>query len=103
MLPSIPLPASRRNQLRTNQGDAQWWPAEFFPKLSQRPGSFPWPRFGLGRRRRIHAGALLDRTTLLRIRETAYAPSNLPVPFLDRVRALEVVPDWLALDEAGPA
>lgn len=77
---------------------ARWWPAEFFPKLSHRSGWISWPRFGCGRRRQLHAGALLHKSALLRIRETGYAPPNLPSAFLERVRSLDAVPEWLSLD-----
>src|SRR5205085_10453766 len=54
-----------------------WWLAEFFPKW--RWNSFSKSRslrLGLGRHRDIGAGAFLDRSTLERIKATAYAPSN---------------------------
>jgi uncharacterized protein (DUF2235 family) len=69
-----------------------WWPAEFFPKLRWRPGS-SWrlPQMGLGRHRFIPDQALMDESTLLRIRETDYAPPNLSPKFLEQVRGLPTV------------
>ena len=73
-----------------------WWPAEFFPKLTWRPeSSHRWPRLNLGRRRSIEDHALIHRSTLLRIRDTAYAPPNLSTAFLDKVRGLTEVPEAL--------
>jgi len=76
-----------------------WWPAEFFPKLrwSSRLG-MRVPEIGLGRHRSIHNGALMHQSTLLRIRDTSYAPPNLSQAFRDRVRALPEVPAWLAYE-----
>jgi hypothetical protein len=70
-----------------------WWPAELFPKIRRRPGSWPRPRLGLGRHREVHAGAPIDWSALLRIRETSYSPPNLNSEFLNKVRNLEQVPD----------
>jgi hypothetical protein len=78
---------------------AAWWPAEFIPKLQQVPPVPPSHRRRLhmnrGRPRFIQQGACLHKTTLLRIRETAYAPPNLSKTFLDKVRALPDVPEML--------
>jgi len=74
-----------------------WWLAEFFPKMAWRPDLHcRLPSFGLGRHRFVHDGALLHRSTLLRIRDkTDYAPPNLSKDFLDQVRGLSEVPDTL--------
>src|SRR5262249_8285885 len=46
-----------------------WWPVEFFPKLVWRADlQMRVPRIGLGRHRFIHQGALINKSTLLRIR-----------------------------------
>jgi uncharacterized protein (DUF2235 family) len=75
---------------------AAWWPAEFFPKLAWRPGArFRIPQFNLGRHRIVPEGALIQKATLLRIRDTGYAPPNLSAEFLKRVRSLRKVPDVL--------
>jgi uncharacterized protein (DUF2235 family) len=66
-----------------------WWLAEFFPKLR-------WfsrlhmrlPQIGLGRHRHVHPGALIEYTTLMRIRECGYAPPNLSDNFRQRIRNL---------------
>jgi hypothetical protein len=73
-----------------------WWLAEFFPKW-RKPRGARWPvvRCGLGRRRTVPRGALVDNTALRRIRESAYAPPNLDKSFLDAVRALDEAPDCL--------
>src|SRR5262249_6465188 len=50
-----------------------WWPAEFVPKWHRAAGSdIPIPRIGMGRHRTIPNGALMDRSTLLRVRESDY-------------------------------
>ena len=74
----------------------KWWPAEFFPKLRRVPGSkWRWPRLGLGRHRTVPASALLHRTTLLRIREADYAPTNLAASFLKTIRDLPEPPETM--------
>jgi uncharacterized protein (DUF2235 family) len=78
---------------------AKWWPAEFFPKLTWVPkAGARRPRVGRGRRRYVPDGSLMDRTVLLRIRETDYAPANLSDAFVRRVRGLpsDGVPEALA-------
>jgi uncharacterized protein (DUF2235 family) len=97
-----------------------WWLAEFFPKFVWRQN--PSPRFngrsgptnaqpqgeaeysrtlavGLGQYRHVETGALIHRSTLLRIRklELAYAPPNFPKVFLERVRDGEVTVESLPL------
>jgi uncharacterized protein (DUF2235 family) len=71
-----------------------WWLAEFFPKLCWVHG-VKVPMIGLGRHRYISEGQLIHSSTLLRIRETSYAPPNMCPQFIERVRALQVVPDCL--------
>jgi len=76
---------------------AVWWPAEFFPKLQWRAAlKRRVPQIGLGRHRYIKDGAMMHRATLLRIRDASYAPPNLSQDFLNKVRALQEVPDALA-------
>ena len=76
-----------------------WWPAEFFPKLQWRPDSGRRvPAIGLARYRYVKDHALIHKSTLLRIRETPYAPTNLSARFLETVRALPVVPEALAFE-----
>jgi uncharacterized protein (DUF2235 family) len=71
-----------------------WWPAEFLPKVQQgSPGRRSRLRMNLGRRRFIQEGACLHKSTLLRIRETAYAPRNMSPEFLLKVRGLAEVPE----------
>jgi uncharacterized protein (DUF2235 family) len=75
-----------------------WWPAEFFPKLRWRAQlGMRVPELGLGRHRYIQDNALLHQSTLRRIRDTSYAPPNLPQAFLDKVRALADVPEAMPL------
>jgi len=50
---------------------------------------------GLGRHRHIPDNALIHKSTLLRIRETAYAPPNFSEAFLQKVRELAEVPESL--------
>ncbi len=77
-----------------------WWPAEFFPKMVWRPNlQKRVPDIGRGRHRFIRPGDVMHKSTLLRIRETAtYAPPNLSERFRERVKGLEVVPEWLAYE-----
>ena len=81
-----------------------WWPAEFFPKLQWRPGSARRvPQIGLGRHRYIKDQALLHKSTLLRIRETSYAPPNFSQGFLEKIRRLQDVPETLPFERGGMA
>ncbi len=78
---------------------AGWWPAEFFPKLQWRPDSLHrWPAIGMGRHRHVNDNSLIHKSTLLRIRDAKYAPPNLSERFLERVRALSVVPESLPFE-----
>lgn len=75
-----------------------WWLAEYFPKMQSAAGSSRCPRIGLGRHRFIRSGALLHRSTLLRIRDINYAPSAFSQALLRKVRALAEIPERLALE-----
>ena len=73
-----------------------WWLAEFFPKVVWHPDTrSKSPDIGRGRHRFIRDGDAIHKATLLRIRETTYAPPNLSESFRQRVRALNLVPDSL--------
>ncbi|MEM7248256.1 MAG: DUF2235 domain-containing protein [Acidobacteriota bacterium] len=75
---------------------AAWWPAELFPKLPAGRG-MRLPRLGLGRRRVIEPTDVMHRSVLdrLRSRDVDYDPPNLPREFVDRVLALDEVPESL--------
>lgn len=74
----------------------KWWPAEFFPKLQWRFDlKRSVPRLGLGRRRPIQRGAMIQQAALLRIRDSAYAPTNMTEKFLKKVRALTTIPQMM--------
>jgi uncharacterized protein (DUF2235 family) len=76
-----------------------WWLAEFFPKLRWYPTlSRRLPTLGLGRRRSIQDQALIHQSTLLRIRETNYAPPNFSKAFLEKIRRLPEVPETLPFE-----
>ena len=78
----------------------KWWPAEIFPKLRWRPGStLRLPQIGLGRHRHVPNGALMHKSTLLRIRENNYAPPNFSEGFLEKVRRLPDVPEMLPFEQ----
>jgi uncharacterized protein (DUF2235 family) len=75
-----------------------WRLAEFFPKWQWQRSISSWKRvlrIGRCRYRRIAQEALLHKSTLLRIRETSYSPPNLSLPFIEKVRALAVVPEHM--------
>jgi len=78
-----------------------WWPVEFLPKWQQVPNSqrrrLRWNR---GRPRFIQNGALLDKTTLLRICGGKYEPPNMTAAFRDFVRKLPEIPHELPYDPA---
>lgn len=71
-----------------------WWIAEFvLKKRWDKDKKRKRYMIGMGqRRRRLDEGELIDRATLLRIRESKYAPPNLSKTFLARVRDLGEVP-----------
>lgn len=76
----------------------KWWPAELVPKFSRSKEKVRrLPHLGLGKRRRIEEGALIDRSALCRIHEArlAYAPPSLCKSFLDSVRNSHVDTDSL--------
>ena len=73
-----------------------WWPAEFFPKMQwNRKYERRLPTLGLGRPRFIPTGAMMHQSVLLRVRQTAYAPSNFSEAFLQKIRNLGSVPTSL--------
>lgn len=77
-----------------------WWPAEFFPKLEwQADSARRVPKLGLGRHRPIKEGAMIHNSTLLRIRDVSYSPPNLSEKFLEKVRALPVVPESVPFEQ----
>ena len=63
-----------------------WKLAEYVPKW--RPGRKRYEA-NRGKSRTINAGEFLDRTVLVRLRETAYAPPNLTPAFVAAVRAID--------------
>jgi uncharacterized protein (DUF2235 family) len=71
-----------------------WWLAEFFPKRvwlsAERRRSW---QIGMGRHRTILNDARIDQSVLRRIRETAYKPPNFPNAFIDKIKALEDLPE----------
>jgi len=74
----------------------KWWPAEFVLKWQKRADSrLPVPKMGLFRYRFVPEESTIDKTALLRIRETDYAPKNFSGAFLDHVRQLPDVPEQL--------
>jgi len=75
----------------------RWWPAEFFPKLQWRSANRRRSlAVGLGRGRRISAGALIDESALNRLRERSdYRPRNMSNAFVEHARALTHVPPSL--------
>lgn len=76
-----------------------WWPLEFFPKLCRsNPHALPLPHIGLGRHRFIADGQSIGKSTLLRIRQTSYAPPNLSAAFLTAVRNLADVPESMPFE-----
>jgi uncharacterized protein (DUF2235 family) len=89
-----PAPSAPWSEPQHESLNLAWWPAEFFPKLCRAPGAtLPLPRLGLGRHRFIPDGQLLHRSTLLRLRETDYAPPNISDRFRQEARQLPSVPE----------
>jgi uncharacterized protein (DUF2235 family) len=79
----------------------KWWIAEVVPKFRRSQENVSrLPSCNLGHHRTLEAGALLDRSALLRIRQPGlgYEPPNLCPTFLEKVRSLPVVPDYLAYE-----
>jgi uncharacterized protein (DUF2235 family) len=73
-----------------------WWPAELVPKWHRRYGSrLPRPYFGLWRRRKLEESDRIDRSVLIRLRQTDYRPSNLSPEFVEHVQHLTHVPIYL--------
>jgi uncharacterized protein (DUF2235 family) len=93
--PRPPIPARPWVEPQHESLTPLWWLAEFFPKFRRGPSGLKLPRLGLGRHRTIPPGALIHKSTLLRIRETNYAPPNFPETFLKRIRTLVEVPETL--------
>jgi hypothetical protein len=75
-----------------------WWLAEFFPKLQRaQKARSRIPRLGLGKHRFLAEGDELHWSALRRIREKPdYAPPNLSSAFVDFVRSLDDVPEFLS-------
>ena len=93
-IPAAPWLEPQHESLTT-----KWWPAEFFPKRKwQAATKSKSLRLGLGQYRTIPPGAMIHQSALRRIRETAYAPPNLPSRFLDHVRTLSETPEALAVE-----
>jgi uncharacterized protein (DUF2235 family) len=70
-----------------------WWIGEIVPKLVYDPATQRRrPAVGLGRRRTLESGALLDRSVLQRLRDISYRPTNLTAGFIESVRALAALP-----------
>ncbi|MGH8236106.1 MAG: T6SS phospholipase effector Tle1-like catalytic domain-containing protein [Steroidobacteraceae bacterium] len=65
-----------------------WWIAEFFPKLPHRKKGLPWPRLGLGSRRRLPKGSRLHPSVVRRLCDLGdgYAPKNLSPQFMAALR-----------------
>jgi hypothetical protein len=74
-----------------------WWLAEYFPKLTWHETSkCRLPTTGRGRHRYVHDGALLDQSTLLRIREnSSYLTPNLSNTFIERIKQQSILPERL--------
>jgi len=90
-----PLPSSWLDPQHESLTPA-WWPAEFFPKVTSRPGfSTRFPAIGLGHRRHIREGSLIHGSALLRLKKGTYAPPNLSDQFVALVRSLPSVPEVL--------
>ena len=93
------FPSSSKSYLDTLHESLtlRWWPAEFFPKFQWRSASRKRAlAVGLGRGRKISAGALIDESALNRLRERSdYRPRNMSSAFVERVRALTEVPPSL--------
>lgn len=77
-----------------------WRVAEIFPKWRwQQKTRTRRLRCGLGKRRSIPAGTVLNEAVLRRLRDrNDYRPSNLPPAFIDRVLKLEAVPPFLTVE-----
>ena len=91
-----PVPAAPWDDPQHESLKGAWWLAEFFPKVVWHPDTrTKSPDIGRGRHRFLRDGDVLHKATLLRIRETTYAPPNLSESFRQRVRGLDLVPDSL--------
>lgn len=92
-----PVPAQPWAEPQHESLEGWWWLAEVYPKLVYNPATKRRaPAIGLGRRRALQAGELIDGSVLERLRQTAYAPPNLSPSFIAAVRALPSVPPAMA-------
>lgn len=88
-----PLPAQPWAEPQHESLKGVWWIGEFVPKLVYNPTTMRRrPAIGLGRRRILNAGELLDASVLERLREASYGPSNLCESFVATVKSLPDVP-----------
>jgi uncharacterized protein (DUF2235 family) len=79
-----------------------WWPVEFIPTLVWRADlRRRVPQIGLGRHRHIHRGAVMHKSTLLRIRDNDlhYAPPNFSGSFVKKVRELQEAPETFPYEQ----
>lgn len=73
-----------------------WWIPEYLPKL--RYESTTHSRkivFGMGSPRQLRKGDKIHRSALLRVRETDYVPAQFSKAFLEQIRGISDVPDYL--------
>lgn len=88
-----PIPAKPWAEPQHESLTPGWWLGELVPKLIYHPKSDGrWPEIGLGRRRQIQHGALIDVSVLDRIRETTYHPPNLSDRFVADIQSLTTLP-----------
>jgi len=102
VLNNTPPPAKPWNEPKHESLTPAWWLAEFFPKLRKRGGwPFRLPTFNAGRPRIIKNGAWIHHAALQRLREPAaagtcaYHPPNMSPKFVQAVRDLPQVPDYV--------
>jgi uncharacterized protein (DUF2235 family) len=74
---------------------ALWWFAELFPKLHWQDGVRRL-RINRGRARWIPTNAAIDKSALLKIRETGYRPKNFLPELVEEIIRLNQIPDTLA-------
>ncbi|HET7461570.1 MAG TPA: DUF2235 domain-containing protein [Longimicrobium sp.] len=100
MVRGAPIPAEPWNEAMGNSLTPVWRLAEYVPKwrYSFKTGEHHW-RMNLGRPRTIKKGSRIHRSTLLRIRTGRYDPPNLTPAFIQKVKALPDVPEWLETDD----
>lgn len=69
-----------------------WHLAEVFPKLSYRSKlKMKVPALGLWKCRSIRDGEMLDRSTLLRLKNGRYTPKNIPESYVKTLPAVEAI------------